>query len=77
MSATGKWLTLREFGARLEDATAGQVKSAIQGLSLGPHHYRGDGDAREYSPDAQTAIIQALRRKSIDSTPTRRDRRST
>lgn len=64
MSA-GKWLTLRELGARLEDATAGQVKSAIQSLSLGPGKYRGEGDAREYSPDAQIAIIQALREKSL------------
>lgn len=66
MSATDGWKTLRELGARLEDATAGQVKSAIQRLSLGPGKYRGDGDAREYSPDAQLAIIQALRTKSVD-----------
>jgi hypothetical protein len=65
VSATGKWLTLRELGARLQDATAGQVKSAILGLSLGPDDYRGDGDAREYSPDAQLAVVQALREKAI------------
>lgn len=73
MSATDGWKTLRELGARLEDATAGQVKSAIQRLSLGPGKWRGEGDAREYSPDAQIAIIQALREKAIDG----RSRRST
>jgi hypothetical protein len=73
VSAADKWLTLREFAPQLGDATAGQVKSAIQSLSLGPRKWRGEGDAREYSPDAQLAIIQALRAKAIDG----RSRRST
>jgi hypothetical protein len=71
VSSTDGWKTLREFGPKLEDVTAGQVKAAIQSLSLGPWKYRGEGDAREYSPDAQLAIIQALRTKSIDGRPRR------
>lgn len=63
---SAKWLTLRELGARLEDATAGQVKSAIQSLNLSADDYRGDGDARTYSPSAQQAVAQALREKAIN-----------
>jgi hypothetical protein len=73
VTASDGWKTLREFGPRLDDVTAGQVKAAIQSLSLGPRKWRGEGDAREYSPDAQLAIIQALRTKALEA----RSRRST
>jgi hypothetical protein len=70
------WFTLRQLGARLTDATAGQLKSAILSLQLQPTAYRGDGEAREYGPDAQLALIAALRRSAIESSG-RRSRRST
>jgi hypothetical protein len=68
------WLTLAQIKARLEDATAGEIKSAILSLALKDDAYRGVGDAREYSPDAQLAVIQALREKAVAG---RRTRRST
>jgi len=70
------WLKLSELKVQLEDATVGQLKAAIQKLSLGAADYRGHGDAREYSPDAQTAVIGELRRVASGSKPGRRERRS-
>jgi hypothetical protein len=80
VSTGDEWLTLREFGARLTDATAGQVKSVILVLNLGADDYRGEGEAREYSPNAQRAVIQALREKSLGARMNRSEsspRRST
>jgi hypothetical protein len=67
------WLTLSQIKKQLEDATAGQLKSAILSLALKDDAYRGVGEASEYSPDAQLAVIQALREKAIHG----RARRST
>jgi hypothetical protein len=67
------WLTLAQIKAGLEDATAGEIKAALLKLDLKDDAYRGEGNAREYSPDAQLAVIQALREKAIHG----RARRST
>jgi hypothetical protein len=54
----------------------GQIKAAVEKLGLGADDYRGHGDAREYSPDAQTAVIGELRRVALGSRHVRRERRS-
>jgi len=70
------WQTLGQIKAKLGDASASQIKAAISSLRLAADGYRGEGDAREYSPDAQIALLGELRRVVSGARPGRRERRS-
>lgn len=70
------WQTLGQLKAKFQDASASQIKAAISSLRLPADGYRGEGDAREYSPDAQIALLGELRRVVSGSKPDRRARRS-
>jgi hypothetical protein len=68
------WLTAAQIKAELEDATAGEIKAGLLKLDLKDDAYRGEGSAREYSPDTQTALIAVLRKRSIQGGRSRRER---